>query len=209
MTFILNILHRDLSILAADKQAFSVQQTDAAKPIPVAGDCRKITLNSAKDFAVGISGYTQDHFYFPEITFSSSADECIRKIRRNMESALCTDDRKSLNQLEDFMINEGIATFYDDSLAMFYTSTYLFSPIEIHTKLHRGTDKIKVLHAGTGSQYFNNDLLIDDVTQLDDVISAIKEAYNHVSQNDKFTGAEVSIFVSNRSDGKFREINQC
>ena len=196
-----------MSILAADKQAVSVSQTGSAENLSVTNDYEKITLNSSKRFALGISGYTHEHFYLPEIKFAANADECIRKIHRSMDSFLQTDDRIGLNKLEEIMQNEGIASFYDDSVGMFYTNTYLFSPIEMQTKLHRGTDEIKVFHAGSGSRHFNNDLIIEHDLKLEDIITLIKKVYDHISQKDIYTGSEVSIFISNKSNGKFSEHN--
>ena len=98
MTFILNILHKDISILAADKHAVPI---GGAQNKPSINNYQKITLNSSNNFALGISGYTHEHAYTPEISFASGADECISKIRRYMDSFLKIHDRKGLNELDD------------------------------------------------------------------------------------------------------------
>ena len=206
MTFILNILHKDISILAADKHAVLI---GGAQNKPSINNYQKITLNSSNNFALGISGYTHEHAYTPEISFASGADECIIKIRRYMDNFLKIHDRKGLNELDDIMQNEGVATFYDDNLGTFYTNAYLFSAIEMRTKLHRGTDEIKIFHAGTGSRYFNNDLNIQDLFKIDEVIDSIKNVYKNINNKDIYTGSDVTIFIARNIDGKFSEINHC
>jgi hypothetical protein len=94
VTLILNILHRDMSILAADRKAMAEWPVASAPDITahnggtsVAHDYNKITLNSNRSLALGIAGHTQDHYYLQTIERSASIDEWFWTIRKHMDPA--------------------------------------------------------------------------------------------------------------------------
>jgi len=226
MTFILNILHRDMSILAADQKAISglsasgmSNGTASAVSSSIVNDYRKITLNSGRSLAVAIAGNTQDHFYMPEIPLSVSINEALSKIRRNMESILRVNDRASLSKLTDFMVNQSIATFFDQDEGTYFSNEFMFSPVHNQTRLHRPADGVTILHAGSGSEYFKKSEgreCIEEFTSsakvsctLEACLSWLKDTYRKVSANDFNSGPEAMIFVSTRLDQKFHSIERC
>jgi len=223
VTFILNILHRDMSILAADRKAVAELPVTATPDISVhAGggsinhNYKKITLNSTKSLALGIAGHTQDHYYIHEIEWSVSVDEVLWKIRKHQEGFLRFHDRTGLSTLTSFMANQGIASFFDQQADTYFTNTFLFSPIESQTRLHRGRDEVQIFCAGSGSEHFKKAVGIEDIDTFkasikisctpDACIPWMQDAYRKISANDPGSGAEAVFVVSTRSNPKFRNI---
>jgi hypothetical protein len=223
VTFVLNILHRDMSILAADRKAIAELPVTATPGMAVhAGgssishDYKKITLNSSKSLALGIAGHTQDHYYIQGIEWSVSIDEVLWKIRKHQESFLRFHDRTSLSTLTSFMVNQGIATFFDQEADTYFTNTFLFSPVESQTRLHRGRDEVQIFHAGSGSEHFKKAVGLEDIDTFkasiknlctpEACIPWMQDAYRRVSASDAGSGAEAVFVVSTRSNPKFGTI---
>jgi hypothetical protein len=221
MTLILNILHKNMSILAADKKAiaeWSVSEggftTVPNSRGPIVDDFNKITVNLSKTLALGIAGLTKDHGYIHAIEQSEFIDEGLRTIREHIESFVPIYDRVNLNKLTQFMANEGIASFFDQSTGKYFSSKYLFSPVEIQARLHRATDEIKVFYAGSGSKYFRGPeglgsidsftASIKDSCTPELCISWLQDVYKSASYEDPESGADAICFISTRSQPEFR-----
>ena len=171
VTFILNVLHRDISIIAADSKAIAgglnlaaPEMSAPAEVGSVVNDFSKITLNPSLGLAIGIAGNTHEHFYLPEIRLSANISEVLSKIRKHMEYFLRVNDRTLLKSLPPFMVNQSIVTFFDKEADIYCTNTFLFSPVENQTRLHSGGNVAKVFHAGSGSQHFEKAVGLETVS---------------------------------------------
>lgn len=226
MTFILNVLHRDMSILAADRKAIAERPVASTPDMAVhtggpsvVHDYNKITLNSSRSLALGIAGHTQDHYYLQTIQQSASIDDWFWTIRKHMEGFLRVHDRSSLRTLTSFMANQCIASFFDRDADAYFTNTVLFSPIESQTRLHRPTDGVKVFHAGSGSEHFEKAVGLANIESfiastkdsctIEACIPWMHDAYRKVSASDPGSGAEAVFVVSTRADPKFHPIDRC
>lgn len=215
MTLILNILHRDISILAADRRAIAGGLNLTAPEISATAvnDFNKITVNPSLHLAIGIAGNTHEHFYLPEIRFSTSINEVLSKIRRNMEHCLHVNDRAFLKSLPPFMVNQALVTFFDKASEMYCTNTFLFSPVENHTRIHSGGDIAKIFHAGSGSQYFEEAVGMEWIKSFLSSISSsctaetcipwMQDTFEKVSAKDQYSGPEAVFFVSTRENPSF------
>lgn len=221
MTFILNILHRDISILAADQRAISglpASEVASAAVSAVVNDYKKITMNSSRSLAIAIAGNTQDHYYIPEIPLTVSINEVLSKIRRNMESFLRVNDRGNLGKLMPFTANQSIVTFFDRDEGMYFSNEFMFSHVQNRTRLHRSSDGVKILYAGSGGEHFEKSVGLEHIESfissasnactLEECISWVKDAYIKVSASDPGCGSEAIIVVSTREDQKFRSIER-
>lgn len=215
MTLILNILHRDTSILAADRKAIAGGLNLAALETgaPAVYDFNKITVNPSLNLAIGVAGNTHEHFYLPEIGLSTSINEVLSKIRKNMECFLRVNDRTLLKALSGFMVNQAIVTFFDKDADIYCTNTFLFSPVENQTRIHSGGDPAKIFHAGSGSRYFEEAVGIECIRSFlsalsssctpEACISWMQDAFEKVSTKDQHTGPEAVFFVSTRQNPRF------
>ena len=215
LTFILNVLHRDISILAADRKAIAGGLNLAAPETsaPAENDFNKIIINPSLNLAIGISGNTHEHFYLPEIGLSGSVNEVLSKIRKNMEYFLRVNDRALLKLLPPFMVNQAVVTFFDKHADMYCTNTFLFSPVENQTRIHSGSDVAKVFYAGSGSQHFEEAVGMESTKSFISSIRSsctpeacipwMQDAFEKVSAIDPYSGSEATFAVSTRQNPKF------
>jgi len=217
VTLILNILHKDMSVLAVDKKAKAewTMSPVAFSTVPLGKgymvhDFNKVTMNSRRTLALGIAGLTPDHFYAKEVERSGNIDDGLRAIRNHIEGFVPIFDRARLSTLTAFMRNEGIATFFDQSLGAYFTYKYLFSPVEFHTRLHRGAGEVKILYAGSGIKYFEGEDGLADIAEFKssaksacspaDCISWMEDVYKRVSEIDPEIGDEPIFLVSKKTN---------
>jgi hypothetical protein len=128
-------------------------------------------------------------------------------------------DRSSLSTLTSFMVNQGIASFFDRDADTYFTNTIRFSPVESQTRLHRSAEGVKIFHAGSGSADFEKTVGLaniesfiasaQDSCTLEACIPWMQDAYRRVSARDHGSGAEAVFVVSTRSDPNFRSIERC
>lgn len=215
MTFILNVLHRDISILAADRKAIADGLNLAApeESAPAVNDFNKITLNPSLCLAIGVAGNTHEHFYLPEIRLSASVNEVLFKIRKTMEHFLRVNDRALLKSQPPFMVNQAIATFFDKEADMYCTNTFLFSPVENQNRIHSGGDAAKIFHAGSGSKHFEEEVGVESIRSFISSVSGsctpeacipwMQDAFEKVSAKDQYTGSEAAFVVSTRENPRF------
>jgi hypothetical protein len=223
VTLILNILHEDMSILAADQKAIAqlpaTATPDVAVPAgggSVAPDYNKITLNPDKSLALGVAGRTIDHYYTQSIWMSVSIDEVLWKIRKHMEGFLRVNDRTYLSTLSPFTVNQSIATFFDQKTGTYFSNTFMFSPVHNQTRLHRAKDEVQIFRAGSGSEHFEqavgeagiNSFIASTKNSCtpEACIPWMQDAFRRVSACDAGCGAEAVFVVSTRANPKFHSI---
>ncbi len=217
MTFILNVLHKDMSILAADQKA--VAEWPSILGFPSRGKAvfhghKKITMNSTGVLAIAMSGYSPHHAYIGEVESSESINEGLSIIRNYMEEFLLVEDRTSLIKSASPFENECVASFYDEDTQSFFTNEFCFNEFSNSTRLHRANEKVKVFCAGSGRIYFDSESGKAEAQSLaeenggssmpDIFISWMEEVFKRVSAKDEGCGAEAIFVVSTRKDHEFR-----
>jgi len=215
-----------MSILAADRKAIAEWPVSSVSDITISAgdssvvnDFNKITLNASGSLALGIAGHTQDHYYMQAIERSVSIDEGLLAIRKHIERFLRVHDRAGLSTLTSFTVNQGIASFFDKDTGMYFSNTFLFSPVRNETRLYRAADEVKIFHAGSGSEHFEKAFGLVDIDSFvastrnactpEACIPWMQDAFRRVSASDAGSGAEAIFVVSTRSSPKFRSIERC
>ena len=215
MTFILNILHREMSILAADRKAIAGSPVTVSPETSTVYDYKKITLHASRNLALGTAGNTQDHYYAPTLYLNTSIDEVICKIRKHMEGFLQIHDRSGLSTLTSFMVNEGIVSFFDRDADSYFSYTFLFSPVCNQNRLYRAKDEVQIFTAGSGSKGYEKAIGKEDIDSFiastkesstpEACILWIQDVYRKVSAYDVNSGPEAMFVVSTKSNPKFHE----
>lgn len=212
-----------MSILATDKNARAVWSVSAmsfttapASSGPVVSNFNKVTTNMSRTLAVGIAGNTQDHCYTTEIKKSDSIDESLNAIQNHIERSVPAYDPARLSNLSSFMTNEGIATFFDHRMGMYFANKYLFSPVEVQARLYRATDEVQVFWAGSVRKYMGGQEGLAAIVSLatafrtsctpEACISWLQDLYKLVSASDPEIGSEPMLLLSTRSEPEFRSI---
>lgn len=224
MTFILNVLHKDFSLLASDIKATAKGPTTIKMPgITIHAEkgamihgYKKIYLSKSGNIAVGFAGTTGDHSYISKVEESEGVDSTLSLIRGHMEGFLNIQDHKAVLELSSFMENQGITTYYEPETKEFFSNIYIFSPIHNYTRLYSSPPETgHFIHVGSGSSVFESAVGLEEITQfagslksISDIpacIEWIKQAYKKVSAIDKGSGEEVVAFLATKEEPVFVE----
>ena len=224
MTFILNALHEDFSILASDRKARSDGPTTIEMPgvkIHAQGGVtingyKKIHLTKNNTLAVGFSGNTHDHSYVAKIEDQEDISPSLKIIRDHMEEFLNIDNHREILALGTFMENQGIATYFEPETKSFFSNIYLFSYVHSYTRLYAKPSKgLQLIHAGSGSSRFEQALgleeiirfvgSIDSAASINECIEWMRLAYEKVSKLDEDTGSEMVAYVATKEAPTFVE----
>jgi hypothetical protein len=222
VTFILNVLHKDMSILAADQKAIAEWPSIWGFPSQgktVCHDYKKITMNSTGLLAIGMSGYSEHHSFIGEVERSESINDGLSIIRNHMEGFLLVDDRAALIKSASPFENECVTSFYDKDTQTFFTNEFRFNEFSNTTHLHRASDGVKLFCAGSGRNHFD---LTSGRTEVQSlvatneslhmpgvVISWMKAVFRKVSAQNEGCGAEAIFAVSTRTNQEFRLSERC
>ena len=165
MTFILNALHKDFSLIASDRKAtsegpISLKANGTTINIVSEGTItiegyQKIYLSKLGNMAVGHAGNTADHGYINSINTVDNINSALSIIRSHMDEFL-VQDHKRLLETQSFTDNAGIATYHESETGMFFSNIYTFSTIHSYTRLYAGHEEGCLIHVGSGSSCFSS-----------------------------------------------------
>ena len=215
MTFVLNVLHSEFSLIAADTKAVSKGPTTikmsgitlfAKKGVTIQG-YQKIKMSRSKNVAVGHSGNVEDHVYLGAIENQDSIGRVLYLIRAHTENFL-EQDHKSVVEHRTFVENAGIATYYEPETGICFSNIYAFSRIHNYMKQFAGGERACLIHVGSGSSVFECAVGLEEINRFvgsvqssSDIpycIEWMKESYKKVSSVDEGTGEEMVAFLATR-----------
>ena len=226
MTFILNALHKDFSLIASDRKGttndpVTLKMNGTTINIVPRGTLtiegiQKIHLSKIGDIAIGYAGNTADHNYKDRINTIGSISSALHLIRNHMEEFLSHDHRHIL-KTNSFMNNQGIATYYESETGTYFSNFYEFSPIHNCTRLYSGNEG-RLIHVGSGSRVFESAVGLEEINRFieslqssDDIPSYVewmREAYKKVTAMDEGSGEEMVLFVGTKQNPCFVEFSQ-
>lgn len=220
MTFILNLLHSDFSLIASDTKATTKGTTTLTAPgitiqlnegSTISG-LQKIYFAKRSDTAIGFAGHTDDHYYMKEVQASDNGVSACSVIRKHMEHFLLQDHKAVVTSDHD-MANSGIVTYYDNETGRFFSTFYSFSRVHSYAHLYPGGDTLRLIHAGSGSDVFESSVGLEEINHfcasckhpfdINTYLEWMRQAYIKVSSFDNGTGQEMSAFQATVQDTIF------
>lgn len=226
MTFVLNVLHKDFSLLAADRRGnaagpltiTSGTLTFTAPPGTVIEGVRKIRVTSDGGRAVGFAGETAAHPYLPSFSDVTTNDEALRCIRTWVETYFDFGAREKLLRGEPRMENSAILSFFDSQSSAFFASLHVFTQFSNATELYarKANTRPMLLHVGSGSGHFEKTVGLDEInsfidrlaagTTLEERLAWLDDTFLKVSNLDKGCGATYDAVVATRENPLFAKI---
>ncbi len=226
MTFVLNILHKDYSLLAADRRGKSegpVTMTTGGFSITTSGNTvidgvQKIYLSKNAEQAVGIAGTVGDHGYlgaFSDVSDGQTALECVSDF---VHLAFDFDARDRMLNNEAVMENQSIVTFFDPDKGAFFSSLYLFTPFTHAVQLYarRANASPILLHVGSGSSNFEKAVGLEEINSfvkrlsegldLEQRLAWFDEAFAKVSAMDSGCSASYEAVIATRDTPQFTSL---
>jgi len=222
MTTIINILHPDFSILAADTQGQTNGPTEmkvgnisikAQKGVTIIG-VQKLFSNVDRHLAVGFAGTVKNHPYAPEIE-RCSVDDALDKIQAHTQASLRLHHRDQILALGTYMDDSSITSFFDAQLSEYFSVYNSFTPREIYTEVNAAKRGRLLTHAGSGSSKLNEALgkqniheFVSSVTveTIPRCLAWLEETFRKVSALDPGTGEEFVALISTRDDPRFKTV---
>lgn len=226
MTFVLNILHKDYSLVAADRQGNSngpgsVQVGSITVNFSgkfVIEGINKIISSNNHCMALGFAGTVADHGYQDDFRRAEGADDAMRVVRNHMESFYDFKQRDLLLEAKPQMQNQTLLSFFDEEKSAYFTSMSAFTRFSNHTAIHcrRQNPSPILCHIGSGSSSFESAVGIDTINRfIDDLkegmdlatqFAWLQDAFAKVSAVASGCGKEFSAILSTRQSPKFVRI---
>ena len=222
MTFIVNILHKDFSIISSDKRASTEGPTTirvdnitihAEQGATIQG-FKKLFLSKNMTVALGMSGNANEHRYTGEFENADHILPALALVRLHMEHFLL-QDYTSLGLNDSFVSNEVIATYCYPETGSFFSNVFQFSPIHNYTRLFMGTDNARLVHVGSGSKIYDSHPELEELrksfpedeplSNIQGYLDWIKQTYRAVSACDEHTSEEMVLFSATQRDPLFVE----
>ena len=223
MTFVLNVLHDEYSLLAADRQAniegpttIKMANTTVQSPegLKIEG-ISKMKANKCGAVAVGIAGSLKAHTYFDSFQRIDGVDNSIKAILDTMRSFFWSPGHGQSPSTDQVRGNEGIATFFNAVESKYLSLLYIFSPShQISSWNYVESGSAKLLHLGTGSSEFEKTVGLEEINRFIESIKSsrdpragidwIKDAFEKVSLVAKGVGKTPEFLLSTRAALPFK-----
>jgi hypothetical protein len=227
MTFVLNLIHKDFSLVAADKQGNSdgpTTLTTGGLKIHVKGKLtiegmNKITLTTNKKMALGFAGNTGAHNYRDAFVGSETPKDGMLCIRRHMESYFNFDQRDLFLEGKGQMENAVLLSFFDNEKSAYFTNMSFFTQFSNHTSFTaRWKNPSPVLcHIGSGSSHFESAVGADAINKFIKEVTAgadltaqlgwFEEAFQKVSAIAPGCGIDFNAVLSTRTCPEFMHVH--
>ena len=218
MTLILNLLHRDFSILVADRRASSPGPitldagnrrivVTAKKGITIDG-FNKLFLSKDGRCAIGVAGAAEEHDrYVPEVQESIGIDNIREVIHRFLVGYPTHESSANVRFGSTIKKNAGILTYFEPTINRFYSQWYEFSSVHFSASLCAGEETVTHLKLGSGAtaeieekakarfeEYCQS---IKTIAEID--MSEITALYRAVGDVDPDVGSDISVLSASRS----------
>lgn len=224
MTFVLNILHKDYSLLATDRRGNSagpVTMTAGNITIKTPGrtvidGVKKIRLSKECGQAVGIAGTLDAHGYLDAFSGMSDGQGALECVGDFVQLAFNFSDRDRLLDGEALMENQSIVTFFDPDKGAFFSALYLFTPFSHGVQLHarRAKPAPILLHVGSGSSNFEKAVGLDEINlfikqlsqglDVEQRLTWLETAFAKVSAMDPACSADFEAVIATRDTPQFQ-----
>ncbi|PTQ98434.1 hypothetical protein C8K18_10716 [Paraburkholderia sp. GV068] len=226
MTFILAVVHKDMSILAADRQGnasgtgeFTIGQMKlkvTAPKITING-IKKISLNRSKEFAVGIAGTYADHPYMSTVEACDDLRASFEAVTTHASRYNFDADKKPIMQGGAVMGNQSIASYFDDRYDSFFSTLFQFTPMMTSSATYYATRPgAGLMHVGSGSQVFESAVGVESIEDFKRSIADkadptfalnwLAEAFRLVSEKADGCGSDFVAVAATRDTRRFADL---
>jgi hypothetical protein len=226
MTFVLNLLHKDFSLIAADKQGNSRGPTTLIKggiTINTTGKLtiegmHKIVLSNNKKMAMGYAGTIADHGYLELFKKSENATEAMKIFRNHMDSYFDFNSRDLLLEAKPQMENQILLSFFDVEKSAYFTSMNLYTKFSNTISLYARRANPMLVHIGSGSNSFEHAVGSESINSFLAEVKAgadlsfqlqwIEEAFQKVSEIAEGCGSNFDAVLSTRESQEFISVRK-
>lgn len=226
MTFVLNVLHKDFSVLVADKQGGAsgtvVLETGGTtitvnSPNITINGIQKLFTNHPNSLVVGIAGQIQDHPYTTRINDAKDTTSALDIIHSHMATSHVRGNRRAIIDNTPVMQNEGLVTYFDVDTGEFFTDLFILTPSFIGSQRYQASGGgARLVHIGSGSPVLESAVGLESINAFFSSLREIQDpsacvewithAYKLVSEKAVGCGSEFVAKCATRNDPVFRDL---
>lgn len=226
MTFVLNILSKDYSLIAADRKGTShgpieMKVGSLSISIPQGGvidGVNKLRVNEVRNCVVGIAGTLEAHAYIDEFQKCSEGRQAVRTITAWLERQLAVENLEDYLTDAPTMEHQLIATFFDETSGAFYSCLHLFTRFRTYTNIDARFQNPQpmLLHVGSGSGNFEKAVGLDAINaflnrlreglSVEERLEWIANAFRAVSEIDDGVGVDFEAVMATRETRTFETV---
>lgn len=227
MTLIINVLHKDFSLLAADRQANASGPTtitigNLRVELPnggkIIGLFPKVITTANGTAALGSSGTTAEHTYLEAFKSATSAEMGLRAVRDVAHGFFDFNERELLLRGEIQMINSSITSFFDAEKDSFWSFIINYTRFAFSQSVYarRVNASAQIFSVGSGHDALarildgeEHDKFIASITKSwreMDLALWLERCFKAVSDEDNTVGDTYDALIAHRNDPFFRPL---
>ena len=223
MTFVLNVLHRDFSLIASDRRARSEgpstlkigKITVHAKGGITINGMQKLYSSRGDRSVVGVAGKTEAHGYVGDVAACEDPRAVVDLIRQHVDRSLWRDYAAIMKE-GSFSRSQAIATFHGPGTELFFSHLFEFSAIHSVAKLWSGAENARLIWIGSGGDSLESAVGAEEVDRfsksirgmedIDACVVWLRDAYEKVSAVDEHSGKEMVALVATATNPQFKRV---
>jgi len=225
MSFIVNVLHRDFSLLVADRLVTTNGPTiislgdltiHAEKGAVITGFA-KLRANADGSVALGMAGNAYQHLYLREFETSRGINDAISVVDSHVDRYMRFCDRKQFAGEASIPRQVGVLSFFDAETDCYFSLLYEFSLAHKIMRMQKAPNsRLTLIARGSGCKSFTSLKIEEGVNRLSAVVGTENDydkclkwlipIYDDISKEDPSVGASIIAWVSLRSHPQFQEV---
>lgn len=227
MTLILNVLHKDFSVIAGDKLLnasgpATLSMSGLTIKLPTGGKIHgaypKVITSKGGSTAVGSAGVVAEHTYLEGVRSAEAPSEALRAVREAAYGAFNFHERDRLLASEGQMINESMVSFFDVEKKAFWTFILTYTRFESHqfayARRQNATAQIFSIGSGNGTLHekvpeedFNAFVASIETEWTEEAIGVwLDQLFGVVGEHNDTVSVEYDAWIATRDVPKFRPL---
>ena len=225
MSFIVNVLHKDFSLLVSDLRVTANgpislkagKTTIYAQKGAVITGFVKLRANADRSVALGMAGNAYQHLYVTEFETTRGVDGAISVIDSYVDKYLRFCDRRQFASQVSIPKKIGVLSFFDADMDCYFSLLYEFSLAHKIMRMQKAPDtRLSLIVRGSGCRSLASLEIEESLNRLAAAISTETDydkclkwlipIYDSISSQDPTVSASIVAWVSMRSHPQFREI---
>ena len=229
MTLIVNVLHKDFSLLAGDRLAnatgpatitigaMTISMPNGGKII---GAYPKLVTTPNRAAAIGGAGTVSEHRFMAAVQSADSPLQALSQVRNAIHESFSFEERDRYLDSQPQMVNEALLTFFDEEKAAFWTFVFKYTRFESHQfpYARRANPEAQVFWLGSGGNALREqfpaetiqafvDALREDWTETQ-LAEWLDEIYSVVATHNDTVSAEYDGLIATRDESVFRPLRR-
>lgn len=229
MTLVINVLHKDFSLLAADRQANAHGPTTItagrltiklSNGGTITGLFPKVITTANGTAAVGIAGTIAEHTYTDAFKAATSAEAGLNIVREAAFNFFDFNERERFILREGQMVNSSITSFFDAEKEAFWSFVNSYTRFAYSQSVYarKANTTAEIFSIGSGHETLAKIIDGEEIAAFTasiaedwseaDLTQWLERCYRSVSAENKTVGASFDAYIATRDAPHFRPLSR-